>query len=72
MGLLVGIFTSSKRERRHSGWMRRFALMATTAGLVTLGGGWYALGASGKDEPAVQAVAAAKTPLVAPKTEEEV
>jgi cell wall-associated NlpC family hydrolase len=52
--------------------MRRFALMATTAGLVTLGGGWYALGAAGQDQPAPQAVAAAKTPLVAPKTEDEV
>jgi cell wall-associated NlpC family hydrolase len=53
--------------------MRRLALMATTAGLVTLGGGWYALGAAGKDEPRAQAaVAAAKTPLVAPKTEEAV
>jgi cell wall-associated NlpC family hydrolase len=54
--------------------MRRFALMATTAGLVTLGGGWYALGAAGQDQPAQQtaAAAAAKTPLVAPKSEDEV
>ena len=47
--------------------------MATSAGLVTLGGGWYALGAAGKDQPATPAaVAAAKTPLVAPKSEDEV
>jgi cell wall-associated NlpC family hydrolase len=52
--------------------MRRFALIATTAGLATLGGGWYALGAAGQDQPTPQAVAAAKTPLVAPKTEETV
>ena len=53
--------------------MRRFALMATTAGLATLGGGWYALGAAGKDQPrAPVAVAAAKTPLVAPKSEDAV
>ena len=49
--------------------MRRFALIATTAGLATLGGGWYALGAAGQDQPTPRAVAAAKTPLVAPKTE---
>jgi cell wall-associated NlpC family hydrolase len=52
--------------------MRRIALMATTAGLATLGGGWYALGAAGQDQPAPAAVAAAKTPLVAPKSEDEV
>ena len=67
----VGIFTSKTRSHGHSGWMRRFALMATTAGLVTLGGGWYALGAAGKDQPAAP-VAAAKTPLVAPQSEDEV
>ncbi len=69
----VGIFTSFKRGRGHSAWMRRFALMATSAGLVTLGGGWYALGAAGKDQPSAPvAVAAAKTPLVAPKSEDAV
>jgi hypothetical protein len=52
--------------------MRRIALMATTAGLATLGGGWYALGAAGQDQPAPVAVAAAKTPLVAPQSEDEV
>jgi cell wall-associated NlpC family hydrolase len=52
--------------------MRRFALMATAAGLVTLGGGWYALGAAGSDQPSPQVAAAAKTPLVAPKSEDEV
>jgi len=52
--------------------MRRLALIATTAGLVTLGGGWYALGAAGQDEPSPSAVAASKTPLVAPRTEQEV
>src|SRR4051812_47727030 len=72
MGFPVESFTSSNRERGHSGWMRRLAVMATTAGLVTLGGGWYALGAAGRDEPAAPAVAAAKTPLVAPKSEDEV
>src|SRR4051812_47968449 len=74
MGFPVESFTSSERKRGHSGWMRRFALMATTAGLVTLGGGWYALGAAGQDQPAQQtaAAAAAKTPLVAPKSEDEV
>ena len=41
--------------------------MATTAGLATLGGGWYALGATGQEQQRqVAAVAAAKTPLVAP------
>jgi hypothetical protein len=45
--------------------MRRIALMATTAGLATLGGGWYALGAAGHDAPEPAA-------LVAPKAEEEV
>jgi cell wall-associated NlpC family hydrolase len=49
--------------------MRRIALLATTAGLVTLGGGWYALGAAGQDTPQHVSKAAA---LVAPKTEEEV
>ena len=52
--------------------MRRFALIATTAGVVTLGGGWYALGAAGQDQPTPGAVAASKTPLVAPETEQEV
>jgi cell wall-associated NlpC family hydrolase len=52
--------------------MRRFALMATTAGLVTLGGGWYALGAAGSDQPSPPVAAAAKTPLVAPKSQDEV
>ena len=46
--------------------------MATTAGLATLGGGWYALGATGQDQQRqVAAVAAAKTPLVAPTPEAE-
>jgi hypothetical protein len=52
--------------------MRRIALMATAAGLATLGGGWYALGAAGQDQPAPAAVVAAKTPLVAPKSDDAV
>jgi cell wall-associated NlpC family hydrolase len=51
--------------------MRRIALMATTAGLVTLGGGWYALSAVGKDQPTAAQVAAAKAPLVAPAPTED-
>jgi cell wall-associated NlpC family hydrolase len=51
--------------------MRRIALMATTAGLVTLGGGWYALSAVGKDQPSAAQVAVAKTPLVAPSPVED-
>jgi cell wall-associated NlpC family hydrolase len=49
--------------------MRRIALMATTAGLATLGGGWYALGAAGQDAPQPASKAAA---LIAPKAEDEV
>jgi len=55
--------------------MRRIALAATTAGLVSLGGGYLALGAAGSSEPAtpVAVAKATTTPLVAPvQTEERV
>jgi cell wall-associated NlpC family hydrolase len=51
--------------------MRRIALMATTAGIATLGGGYLALGAAGQDQPAPRAVAAS-APVVSAKTEDEV
>jgi hypothetical protein len=48
--------------------MRRIAVMSTTAGLVTLAGGWYALGATdAPSRPAPKTVA-----LVAPKSDAEV
>jgi cell wall-associated NlpC family hydrolase len=53
--------------------MRRIAIAATTAGLLTLGGGYLALGAAGQDTPRPAAVRASSTPLIAPvKTEEPV
>jgi cell wall-associated NlpC family hydrolase len=50
--------------------MRRIATAATVAGLATLGGGYFALGAVGERAPAQRA--AATSPLVAPKTDEAV
>src|SRR4051794_1999333 len=69
---LVGLLTSSRHDRRHPRWMRRIALAATTAGLLSLGGGYLALGAAGSDSahPAV-AARATSTPLVAPVNKEE-
>jgi cell wall-associated NlpC family hydrolase len=53
--------------------MRRIALGFTTVGLLTLGGGYLALGAAG-DEPVQRAVAATATssPIVAQKSDEAV
>jgi cell wall-associated NlpC family hydrolase len=55
--------------------MRRIALACTTAGLLTLGGGYLALGAAG-DEPVQRAAAAAATattsPMVAQKSDDAV
>jgi cell wall-associated NlpC family hydrolase len=51
--------------------MRRVALMATTAGLATLGGGYLALGAAGQDQPQPQP-RAASAPVVSAKAEDEV
>jgi len=50
--------------------MRRVAIVATTAGLFTLGGGYLALGAAGQEEPAAKAQAAAPvtSPMVATAT----
>jgi cell wall-associated NlpC family hydrolase len=49
--------------------MLRIALAATTAGLVTLGGGYLALGAAGEERPAAAPVAAvASSPMVATAT----
>src|SRR4051794_33520792 len=73
MGCLVGMLTSSRRDRRHPRWMRRIALAATTAGLVSLGGGYLALGAAGADvaRPAGARATATSTPLVAPVDKDE-
>src|SRR3954447_9980591 len=73
MGWLVGLLTSSRRDRRHPRWMRRIALAATTAGLLSLGGGYLALGASGSDadHPLTAAASATSTPLLAPAAREE-
>src|SRR4051812_44181088 len=75
MGCSVGFLTSSRRDRRHPRWMRRFALAFTTAGLLTLGGGYLALGAAG-DEPVQRAATATATattsPMVAQKSEDAV
>src|SRR3954470_8044006 len=71
MGCLVGILTSSRRDRRHPRWMRRIAIAATTAGLLTLGGGYLALGAAGQDTPRPVAVRASSTPLIAPVDQDE-
>ena len=49
--------------------MLRIALAATTAGLVTLGGGYLALNAAG-EEPAPARLAAAASPMVATATPE--
>jgi cell wall-associated NlpC family hydrolase len=46
--------------------MRRIAIAATTAGLATLGAGYFALGATSGDAPR-----AATSPLVAPKAADE-
>jgi hypothetical protein len=51
--------------------MRRIALAATTAGLVSLGGGYLALGAAGSDGTRPAAARAASTPLVAPVDKDE-
>src|SRR4051794_1562138 len=74
MGWSVGFLTSSQRRRRHPRWMLRIAAAFTTAGLMTLGGGYLALGASGQDAPAAGAVAAAATasPMVASPSEDAV
>jgi hypothetical protein len=50
--------------------MRRIALMATTAGIATLGGGYLALGAAGQDQPEPRVAASA--PVVSAQTEDEV
>ena len=52
--------------------MLRIAAAFTTAGLLTLGGGYLALGASGQDTPPAAAVAATATssPMVAAASEE--
>src|SRR3954454_7247497 len=72
MERLVGFLTSSRRGRRHPGWMRRIALAFTTAGVLTLGGGYLALGAAG-EEPAQPVVAAAtSSPMVAQKSDDAV
>ncbi|HEX6027271.1 MAG TPA: hypothetical protein VFZ00_35050 [Solirubrobacter sp.] len=49
--------------------MRRIATAATVAGLATLGGGYFALGAVSENVPAKHE---ATSPLVAPKTDEAV
>jgi cell wall-associated NlpC family hydrolase len=49
--------------------MRRIATAATVAGIATLGGGYFALGAVDSAAPAKPA---ATSPLVAPKTDEAV
>jgi cell wall-associated NlpC family hydrolase len=51
--------------------MRRIALMATTAGIATLGGGYLALGAAGQEEPAPRVVAAS-APVVSAQTDDAV
>src|SRR5690348_4161863 len=73
MGYSVGFLTSSRRDGRHPRWMRRIALGFTTVGLLTLGGGYLALGAAG-DEPVQRPVVATSTPspIVAQKTDEAV
>ena len=65
MGWSVGFLTSSTRDRRHPRWMRRIALAFTTAGLLTLGGGYLALGAAGDEAAAPAAPRAATSPMVA-------
>jgi cell wall-associated NlpC family hydrolase len=50
--------------------MRRIALAATTAGLVSLGGGYLARGAAGSAD-GVRPAAAVSTPLVAPVNKDE-
>src|SRR3954468_22186883 len=58
--------------------MRRFALAFTTCGLLTLGGGYLALGAAGQDTPVPVAATATATatatppPIVAPKAADAV
>jgi cell wall-associated NlpC family hydrolase len=50
--------------------MLRIALAATTAGLVTLGGGYLALGAAGEERAPAPVAAAASSPMVATATPE--
>ena len=50
--------------------MLRIALAATTAGLVTLGGGYLALSAAGEERPAAVPAAAVSSPMVASATPE--
>jgi cell wall-associated NlpC family hydrolase len=51
--------------------MRRIGLAATSAGLITLGAGYLALGAAGQDPSRPAAAAATRTPLVATPTATE-
>jgi cell wall-associated NlpC family hydrolase len=68
----VGFLTSSQGERRHPRWMRRFALAFTSCGLLTLGGGYLALGAAGQDTPMPAAATATPSPLVAQQSDDAV
>jgi hypothetical protein len=52
--------------------MLRIAIAATTAGLLTLGGGYLALGAAEGQEPAKRPVAAVGSPMVASASEDAV
>src|SRR4051812_33236599 len=71
MAWSVGFLTSSRRGRRHPKWMRRIALAFTSAGLLTLGGGYLALGAAG-DDTVRPAAHATSSPIVATPTEQAV
>ena len=51
--------------------MRRIGLAFTSAGLITLGAGYLALGAAGKDAAQPSAAVVTKTPLVATPTATE-
>jgi cell wall-associated NlpC family hydrolase len=53
---------------RHPGLMFRIAVAATTAGLVTLGGGYIALGAAGEERVPAPVPAAVTSPMVATAT----
>src|SRR4051812_23006334 len=59
-------------RRRHPRWMRRICLAALMAGLVSLVGGWFALGAAGQDSPRpahrAPALEAAALPPLPPHT----
>src|SRR3954454_13677698 len=71
MERLVGFLTSSRRDRRHPRWMRRIGLAFTTAGVLTLGGGYLALGAAGDDTVRTAATRPAASPIVATPTATE-